>query len=120
VDATLAWTVVGSGAGVAGVGVAVVAAVGQARSGRSTDAKVTAELGYGQLSQDGVLCVEFASGKTDVIAVPKPGEARASAGRDPGKKTRREPEVRPVNVIFIRNAGPARPCRGDVATAGAG
>jgi hypothetical protein len=61
VDATLAWTVVGSAAAVAGVAVAVVATVVQARSGRNTGPKVTAELGAGQFAQDGVLCVEFAS-----------------------------------------------------------
>jgi hypothetical protein len=105
VDATLAWTVVGSGAGVVGVGVAVVAVVVQTRSGRRTDSKITAELGYGQLGQDGVLCVEFASGKTDVIAVPKSGEARTNAGRKPRKKVRLDPELKPVNAIFIRNQG---------------
>jgi hypothetical protein len=105
VDATLAWTVVGSGAGVVGVGVAVVAAVAQARSGRRTNSKVTAELGYGQLGEDGVLCIEFASGKTNVITVPKPGEARTNMDRKQRKKVKRDPELKPVNVIFVRNQG---------------
>jgi hypothetical protein len=106
VDATLAWTVVGSGAGVAGVAVAAVAMVAQARSGRRTSSKVTAELGHGQLDQEeGVLCVEFASGKIDVMTLPKPGKARPSADRKPRKKARHSPEFSPVNAIFIRNHG---------------
>lgn len=106
-DATLVWTVVGSGAAVAGVAVAVVVAVAQSRSGRTISSKVTADLACGQLAQDGVLYVKYASVKTDVIMVPKPGKARTSAGRKPGKKTQRNSEFKPVNAIFVRNQGRA-------------
>lgn len=102
-DATLVWTVVGSGAAVAGVAVAIVVAVAQARSGRINSSKVTAELAHGELAQDGVLYIEYASGKTDVIMVPKPGKARTSADQKPRKKTQRDPEFKPVNAIFARN-----------------
>ena len=105
-DATLVWTVVGSGAAVAGVAVAIVVAVAQARSGRITSSKVTAELAHGELAQDGVLYIEHASGKTDVIMVPKPGKARTSADQKPRKKAQRDPEFKPVNAIFVRNQGP--------------
>jgi hypothetical protein len=107
VDATLVWTVVGSGAAVAGLAVAIVVAVAQSRSGRMISSKVTAELAYGQLAQDGVLCVEYASGKTDVIMVPKPGKARSSACRKPEKKAQRNSEFKPVNAIFVRSQGRA-------------
>jgi hypothetical protein len=63
VDATLVWTVVGSGAALAGVAVAIVVAVAQARSGRITSSKVTAELAHGELAQDGALYIEYASGR---------------------------------------------------------
>jgi hypothetical protein len=52
-----------------------------------------------------VLCVEFASGETNVIMVPKPGETKTNADRKPQKKARRNPESKPVNAIFIRNRG---------------
>ena len=107
-DAALAWTVVGSTAGVAGVAAAVVATVMQARSGHKTGPKVTAELGAGQLDQDGVLFVEFASGKTDVMTLPKPGEAKADTGRmKAGKKARQSPAFSPANAIFVHNQGGA-------------
>ena len=98
---------VGSGAAVAGVAVAIVVAVAQSRSGRTISSKVTAELAHGQLAQDGVLYVKYASGKTDVIMVPKPGKAKTSAGRKPGKKAQRNSELKPVNAIFVRNQGRA-------------
>lgn len=104
-DATLAWTVVGSGAGVAGVGVAALAAINQMRSGRSTGSKIAAELAVGQLDNLGVLCVEFASGRTDVMGLPKPGKARTSEKERTGKNARRNLELSPVNVIFVRNQG---------------
>lgn len=105
VDASLAWTVVGSVAGVAGVGVAIAANVIQPRSGRTARPKVTAELAQGQLAQDGVLCVRFESGETNVIMVPKPGETRTSVDRKRKKKVERSPESKPVNAIFISNHG---------------
>jgi hypothetical protein len=105
VDATLAWTVVGSAAGVVGVGVTVAATVIQSRSGRTARPEVTAELAHGQLGEDGVLCVEFASGETNVIMVPKPGETETNADRKPRTKARPNPESKPVNAIFIRNHG---------------
>ncbi len=105
VDATLAWTVVGSAAGVVGVGVTVGATVIQSRSGRTARPEVTAELAHGQLGEDGVLCVGFASGETNVILVPKPGETETDADRKPRKKARRNLESKPVNAIFIRNHG---------------
>ena len=105
VDATLAWTVVGSAAGVVGVGVAVAAIVIQSRSGRTARPEITAQLAHGQLGDDGVLCVEFASGETNVIMVPMPGEPKTDADRKPRKKARRNPESTPVNAIFIRNHG---------------
>jgi hypothetical protein len=105
VDASLAWTVVGSVAGVAGVGVAIAANVIQSRSGRTARPKVTAELAQGQLAQDGLLCVEFESGETNVILVPKPGETRTSVDRKRKKKAERSPESKPVNAIFISNHG---------------
>ena len=77
----------------------------QSRSGRITRPQVTAELARGQLGEDGVLFVEFSSGDTNAIMVPKPGEARTNTGRKPRKKTRRNPESKPVNAIFIRNHG---------------
>jgi hypothetical protein len=52
-----------------------------------------------------VLCVEFASGQTNVILVPKPGETETDADRKPRKKARPNPESKPVNAIFIRNHG---------------
>jgi len=78
-------------------------AVAQARSGRITSSKVTAVLAHGELAEDGVLFIEYTSGKTDVIIVPKPGKARTSAAQKPGKKTQRDPEFKPVNAIFVRN-----------------
>jgi hypothetical protein len=107
VDATLVWTAVGSGAAVAGVAVAIIVAVAQSRSGRKINPKVTAELAYGQLAQDGVLYVKHASGKTDVIMVPKPGKARTSARRKPGNTAEQNSELKPVNAIFVRNQGRA-------------
>jgi hypothetical protein len=92
-------------AGVVGVGVTAAAVVIQSRSGRTARPQVTAELAHGQLGEDGVLLVEFASGKTNVIMVPKPGEAHANADQKPRKKARRNPESKPVNAIFIRNSG---------------
>jgi hypothetical protein len=105
VDASLAWTVVGSVAGVAGVGVAVGAIVIQSRSGRAARPEVTVELAQGQLAEDGVLCVEFESGKTNVIMVPKPGETKTSVDRKRKKKTERDSAPKPVNAIFICNHG---------------
>jgi hypothetical protein len=35
--------------------------------------------------------------------VPKPGKERTSADQQPGKKTQRDPEFKPVNAIFVRN-----------------
>ena len=104
-DATLAWTVVGSAAGVAAVVVAAVAFFRQARSERKTDSKITSELGIGQLAQDGVLYVEFMTGKTDVITLPKPGKARASKNGGTAKRDQGGMKVSPVNAIFIRNEG---------------
>lgn len=75
-DATLAWAVVGSSAGVVGVAVAAMAAVMQSRSQRNINHKVTVELGIGQLDKTGVLCVRFATGKTNITTLPKPGEKR--------------------------------------------
>ena len=60
---------------------------------------------HGQLGEDGVLCVEFASGETNVIMVPKLGETKINADRKTRKKARRNPESKPVNAIFIRNRG---------------
>lgn len=37
--------------------------------------------------------------------VPKPDKPRASAERKPKKKTGLDPEVKPVNAIFVRNRG---------------
>jgi hypothetical protein len=105
VDATLAWTVVGSAAGVVGVGFTVAATVLQPRLGRTARPEVTAELAHGLLGEDGVLCVEFASGGTNVIMVPKPGKTKTSADRKPRKKARSNLESKPVNAIFIRNHG---------------
>lgn len=104
-DATLAWTVVGSAAGVVGVGVAVAAIVIQVRSGQTIRSKVTAELGYGLLADDGVLSVEFASGKTDVIRVPDPDGAKARPTRKSRKKDQGAPKSQPVNVLVVWNRG---------------
>jgi len=80
----------------------------QARSGHKTSPKVIAELGAGQLDQDGVLFVEFASGKTDVMTLRKPGEAKADVrGNNSGKRAQQDPAFRPVNAIFVRNQGSA-------------
>src|SRR5215467_15420511 len=98
---------VGSAAGVAGVAVAVVATAVQARPGSNTSPKVTAELGAGQLAQDGVLCVEFASGKTDVMTLPKPGNAKTGMNETPGKEDMHGLDYTPVNAIFARNRGRA-------------
>ena len=38
-------------------------AVAQARSGRINSSKVTAELAHGELAEDGVLFIEYTSGK---------------------------------------------------------
>jgi hypothetical protein len=105
VDASLAWTVVGSVAGVSGVGVAIVATVIQSRSRRTARPEVTAELAQGQLAEDGVLCVEFESGEMNVIMVPKPGETKTSVDRKRKKNAERNPESKPVNAIFICNHG---------------
>jgi hypothetical protein len=105
VDTSLAWTVVGSVAGVAGVGVAIAAIVIQSRSGRTARPEVTAELAQGQLAEDGVLCVEFESGETTVIMIPKPGETKSGVDRKHKKKAERNPESEPVNAIFISNHG---------------
>jgi len=105
VDATLAWTVVGSAAGVVGAGVTAAVAVTQSRSRQTAGPKVTAELAHGQLGEDGVLCVGFEFGETNVIMVPKLGESRTKADRKPKKKARRNPESKPVKAIFIHNHG---------------
>jgi hypothetical protein len=104
VDATLAWEVIGSGAGVAGVIVGAVAAVSQVRSSRKSGSKISAELAAGQLDNMGVLYVEYASGKTDVMTLPKPGKPRVSEKRG-SKKAKNGEKLNPVNVIFIRNQG---------------
>ena len=80
-DATLTWTVVGSAAGVAGAAVAAVAFVMQARSERKHGSKITSELGIGQLDKDGVLYVEFMTGETNVMTLPKQTPATPIAGR---------------------------------------
>jgi hypothetical protein len=105
VDATLAWTVVGSAAGVAGVTVAAIATVMQARSGRKLSSRVTAELGSGQIDQHGVLYVQFASGKTDVMTLPEPTDASVEADRATNEKTKDSLEFNPVNAIFVHNQG---------------
>jgi hypothetical protein len=107
VDASLVWTVVGSVAGVAGVGVAIVAIVIQSRSGQSARLEVTAQVAQGQLAEDGVLSVEFESGEMNVIMVPKPGETKTSIDQKRKKKAERNPASKPVNAIFICNQGPA-------------
>lgn len=104
-DATLAWTVVGSAAGVAGVAVAAAAFVRQAQTGRKTGSKVTAELGIGQLDKDGVLCVEFMTGETNVMTLPKPGKARARTKGGSAKRAQHSMKLSPVNAIFVRNEG---------------
>jgi hypothetical protein len=105
VDASLAWTVIGSVAGVAGAGAAIAATVIQSRTGRTARPKVTAKLGQGQLAEDGVLCVEFESGETNVIMVPKPSETGTSVDQKHNKKAERDPESKRVNAIFISNHG---------------
>jgi hypothetical protein len=104
-DATLTWTVVGSAAGVAGVAVAAVAFVMQARSERKHGSKVTSKLGIGQLDQDGVLYVEFMTGETNVMMLPKPGKARASTKKGSAKRAQDSIKLSPVNAIFVRNEG---------------
>lgn len=106
-DVTLAWTVVGSSAGVVGVVVAAVAAVTQSRSGSRSDPRVTAELGIGQLDKSGLLCVRFASGKTKITTLPKPGENKASPEDFPEEKPPDSLEFTPVNAIFVHNEGRA-------------
>ena len=106
-DATLTWEIVGAGATVAGVVVTGVIGFTQARSGRRSGSKVTAELGAGRLDPEGVLYVEFASGKTDVMTLPKPGRAASTAERNPGEAVEDSSEFSPVNAIFVRNVGRA-------------
>ncbi len=106
-DATLAWTIVGSCAGVAGVTVAAVATFRQSRSGRKIDSKVTAELGVGQLDRTGVLCVRFASGKMNITNLPKPGETKASREDSSEGKPPETLEFTPVNAIFVHNESQA-------------
>src|SRR6266568_1578779 len=112
VDATLTWTVVGSAAGVAGVAVAAVAFVMQARSERKHGPKVTSELGIGQLDdQDGVLYVEFVTGKTNVMTLPKPGKARASTKKGSAKWSRTgSNSVRSTRFSSATRAGRASWC----------
>lgn len=89
----------------------VAVAVLQTRSSRRFKSKVSAELARGYLSRDGVLHVEFISGKSDVIGLAKNEEASSERKKsnkkpqDTGKKTREGLKFTPVNVIFIRNQG---------------
>jgi hypothetical protein len=84
VDATLAWTVVGSCAGVAGVAIAALPVLKRARPGQQS--KVAAELAAGQLTTDGVLYVEFASGKTGVLTLPEVSHDRTGTSREQKEK----------------------------------
>lgn len=103
-DAALVWTAVGSGAAVAGVVVAAVTTVTQARSKRKVRAKVTAELGIGQLDRTGNLFVRSASGDDTVIALPEREESEVPAEEQPDKEVPNE-LFGPVNVIRIYNQG---------------
>jgi hypothetical protein len=107
VDATLAWTVVGSSAGAAGVTVAAVAAVTQSRSRRKIDQKVTAELAIGQLDKTGVLCVRFGSGKTSITTLPRPGALKCAPNDSPEESSQDGLEFTPVIAIFVHNEGPS-------------
>lgn len=60
--------------------------------------KVTAELGAGQIDGTGVLSVEFASGKRDIMTLPNP-EGDHSKAKQVGQG------FSPVNAIFVRNRG---------------
>jgi hypothetical protein len=104
VDATLAWTVVGSCAGVAGVAVALMAAVTPSRSAGKLNSKIRIKLGAGELDKSGILCVDLASGERSVLTLPKPTEKDS-----PAAASDEEPpdslDFTPVNVIFVHNHG---------------
>lgn len=104
-DSTLAWTIVGSCAGVAGVAVAAVASVIQSRLGPGPDSKVTAELGVGQLDKTGILCVRFAYGKANIVNLASPEETETSSIEPLEDRSQDSLEFTPVNVILAHNAG---------------
>jgi hypothetical protein len=101
VDAALAWTVVGSCAGIAGVALAVTAAVLPARAPAP---RIRTKLGSGQLDRNGVLYVEFESGESSTIALPEPeGSAIISDGAP--EKPWDSSGFTPVIAVFIYNSG---------------
>ena len=77
----------------------------QKQSSRKAESKVTAQLAAGRLDQYGGLYVEFASGKTNLMTLSKPGTARASAKGGSEKSIQYSLKLSPVNAIFVRNEG---------------
>lgn len=90
-------------------------------SWRRSGSKIEVKLGFGEVDEEGVLSVYFASGEENIIQLPTPPpsnpdvigkrskkRSRTSASRN--KKTKPVdafilPDKGPVNVIFIHNKG---------------
>jgi hypothetical protein len=85
-------------------------------SWRRTGSKFEAELAVGQLNSDGLLSVEFASGKSSIMTAPNPHDKRIPT-RATKPNAKRKKRLRntltteswhsftPVNVIFAHNKG---------------
>lgn len=104
------------------VAIAIPGAIGLATlafavvSWRRTGSKLEAELAVGQLNSDGLLSVEFASGKSSIMTAPNPHSKRIPIRTTkPNVKRKKRPcntliaeswhSFTPVNVIFAHNKG---------------
>jgi len=93
-------------------------------SWRRSGSKIEIELGFGEVDEEGLLSVYFASGEENIIQLPKSPQpngdvigkrskrkSKKSAPRSkkpkPGVDAFSLPDRGPVNVIFIHNKGPS-------------
>lgn len=84
---------------------ALAALTWQVVSWRRSGPQVTAELGVGQVAEDGVLIVEFASGHRTVITLPPAAVTRGAVSARPVTADDVAPQTTPVNAVFVRNKG---------------
>ena len=74
-------------------------------SWKRTGSRVSAELAVGQLDETGVLSVQFASGTSTIMSLPRTEPAKNQGGKKRKAAPSAEPTFQPVNVVFVRNRG---------------
>jgi hypothetical protein len=98
---------------------ALAALAWQITSWRRTGSKITAELGIGQVDEEGVLTVEFSPGRSYILRLKEPPAdvhvpIRPKRSKTSGEEKKPEEEhaatgssgeFSPVNAIFIHNGG---------------